>query len=62
MNWHFLLLIVLAALALWWVFTYVRHNPGAFSRENLSKGFWVLGVLALILIGFIYLLIKIANT
>jgi hypothetical protein len=46
-----------AGLILFILYRSIRGNPGQFSRENLSKSFFTMGVLALILIGFIALLV-----
>ena len=35
----------------------LRSNPELLSRENLSKSFATVGMLALILIGFVYIMI-----
>jgi len=57
MFWEKLLFVLLAAGLIWWVFTMVRHNPQSFSLHNINKSLTTLGVLALILIGFIALLV-----
>lgn len=43
------------------LFHQIRRHPGAFSAANLGKSLTVLGVLALILIGFITLLVLFAS-
>lgn len=40
-------------LLIWMLYRGVKNNPQAFSRENLSKSFFTLGILALILIGLV---------
>lgn len=57
MNWQHLLFFVGGALLLWMCYRGVKNNPGAFSGKNLSKSFATLGVLALLLIGFIWFLV-----
>ncbi len=57
MDWSKIFIIIAAIFIAYWLFNYIRHNKQALSRENLSKGFWTLGVLALLLVGFIGLLI-----
>ena len=52
-----LLFIILSVFIIWQLFAYIRMHPKAFSRENLDRSFFTLGVLALILIGFIGLLV-----
>ena len=55
MNWSAVLFVVVAALLCWWTYRVVRTQKGAFTKENFSKTMGTLGVLALILIGFIAL-------
>ncbi len=57
-EWGILLLIVGAALLGWLLFRQIRHHPEAFSKENLSKSFYVLGILALLLIVFVWVLVR----
>jgi len=56
-----LLAIVGAALIIWILYRTIKQRPEQFSRENLSKSFFSLGVLAIILIvfvGFLVLLLR----
>lgn len=46
-----------AALIIWVLYRAIKGQPQQFSRENLSKSFSSMGILALILIGFIALLV-----
>lgn len=56
MSWIIqLLFVILAAFLVWWLYRGIRANPQAFSKENLGKSAYTLGVLALILIAFIAL-------
>jgi len=55
--WTKLFFIVLSIFLIWRLFAYCRANPGAFSKENLNRSFFTLGILALILIGFIAVLV-----
>ncbi|KTC91550.1 hypothetical protein OQJ18_12085 [Fluoribacter dumoffii] len=48
-----------AGLILFILYRAIKGNPEQFSRENLNKSFFSMGVLAIILIGFIALLILI---
>lgn len=57
MDWGKLLYIIGAILLVGLIFMSIRSNPQAFSRQNLGKSFWTLGILALLLIGFIALLV-----
>ncbi len=45
--------VVAAIFVIWLTVRMVRGNPGAFQRESISKSFFTMGVLALILIAFI---------
>ncbi len=57
MFWMQLLFVVLAVVLIWFVVRLVRQNPGSFSWANINKSFFTLGILALILMGFIALLV-----
>ena len=46
-----------AALIVWILYRTIRGRPEQFSRENLMKSFSSMGVLALLLIGFVALLV-----
>ena len=46
-----------AGLIIWVLYTNIKGRPELFSRENLSKSFSSMGILALVLIGFIALLV-----
>lgn len=52
-----LLTILLAVFIGWLIYKNIKNNPQAFSKENLGKSFYLLGLLALGLIGFIALLV-----
>jgi hypothetical protein len=52
-----LLAIASTALIGWLMYRTVRNNPAAFSKENLGKSFYTVGLLTLGLIGFIALLV-----
>jgi hypothetical protein len=49
--------VVAAGLIVWLLYRTIRYRPELFSRENLSKSFSSMGILALLLIGFIALLV-----
>ena len=52
-----LLAIVGAALIVWILYRTIKQRPEQFSRDNLSKSFFSLGILAFILIIFISFLV-----
>lgn len=56
-QWAKLLYIIGAIVVAGLIFMNIRSNPQAFSRENLGKSFWIVGILALLLIGFVALLV-----
>ncbi|WP_133136116.1 hypothetical protein [Legionella rowbothamii] len=49
--------LVGAGLILFILYRSIKGNPEQFSRANLSNSFFTLGVLALVLIGFIAILV-----
>lgn len=56
-----ILFLLGAALLGWLLYRSIRKHPQSFSRENLGKSFYTLGILALILIvviGLLVLLLK----
>ncbi len=55
--WMKLFLILLTIFIGWLIYRNIRYNPQAFSKENLGKSFYTLGLLALALIAFIALLV-----
>lgn len=57
MEWSKLFYFIGAALLIWMVYRAIKGNPEAFSRWNLNKSFFSLGILAMVLIGFVALLI-----
>lgn len=56
-TWMTLLYIIGAALVAWLAYRTIRGNPEMFSKENISNSFFTMGVLTLLLIGFIALLV-----
>lgn len=42
---------------LFWLIHLIKTNPDMFSAKNLNKSFFTMGILALLLIGFIALLV-----
>lgn len=57
MSWTNLFYLLLAFLLVWFCFRIIRLSPGSFSLENINKTLFTLGVMALILLGFIALLV-----
>lgn len=56
-------LAIMAALFLvWWLYKGIKSNPEAFSKENFSKSFYTMGLLALGLIASVYLLVLMVKT
>lgn len=52
-----ILALMAAGLIVWLLYRSIKGRPEQFSRENLSKSFSTMGILALILIVFIALLV-----
>jgi ABC-type phosphate/phosphonate transport system permease subunit len=48
-----------AGLIIWYLYHTIKNRPDLFSRENVSKSFSSMGVLALILIVFVAILVLI---
>ena len=53
--------LVAAAFIVWFLYRNIKGQPEQFSREKLQKSFFSMGVLALLLIGFIALLVVMLN-
>jgi len=56
-QWMQLLYVIVAALVIWLAFKMIRGNPQLFSKENIAKSFFSIGVLTLILMAFIAALV-----
>ena len=56
-----LLALIGAAMIVWVIYRMIKGRPDQFSRENLTKSFSTMGVLALVLIGFVALLVFLAR-
>ena len=52
-----LLALLGAAMIVWVIYRNIKGRPEQFSRDKLSKSFSTLGVLALLLIGFVAILV-----
>lgn len=46
-----------AGLIIFVLYRFIKGSPDQFSKENLSKSFMTMGLLAVVLIGFIALLV-----
>ena len=51
--------LVAAGFIVWMLYRMIKGRPEQFSKENLNKSFYTLGLLALLLIGFVALLVLI---
>lgn len=60
--WYQLLFLLLAIGIGWLLWRQVKGSPQAFSKDNLNKSFWTLGLLALFLIVFIAFLVMLVRT
>ncbi len=49
--------LVSAGLIVWFLYHTVKKQPQLFNRENMSKSFSSMGILALLLIAFVALLV-----
>ena len=61
-TWQILLLILCAGGLIWLAFHIIRGNPAEFNRENLSKSFYTVGVLAIMIIILIVLCVVMLRT
>jgi cytochrome b561 len=57
MLWEKIGFAVIAVIFIWLLFRFVKGTPRAFSASNMSKSVTTLGFLALLLIGFIAIMI-----
>ena len=62
MEWSSLFYLLAAGLMVWLIVRMVRRTPSSFSKENLSKSAFTLGLLALMLIGVIFLCVVILKS
>ncbi len=53
--------LVGAGLIVWVIYRSIKGQPQQFSRENLTKSFSSMGILALVLIVFVSLLVYLAK-
>ncbi len=52
-----LLAVLGAGLLIWFLYRTIKNRPDQFTREKLSKSFFTMGILSLILIAFVTLLV-----
>lgn len=57
MQWAELFYLLGIALAGWLLWHTIKRNPNMFTRSNLARSATTLGVLALLLIAFVFVLI-----
>lgn len=55
--WQQILFLIMGGLLGWMVYRSYKQNPTSFSKENIGKSFNTLGILALLLVLFIWLLV-----
>ena len=53
MEWGKIVAVLIGALLVWLLYRTVKGHPDTFSKENFSKSFGTMGILALVLIGFV---------
>ena len=56
-----LLALIGAAMIVWVIYRNIKGRPEQFSRENLTKSFSTMGLLALVLIVFVGVLVYLAR-
>ena len=59
MDWKIILYLIGAALMAWLGYRIIKHNPGAFTKQNFGKSAYTLGLLTLMLIAVIAFLVVI---
>lgn len=57
-----LLGVIGAGLIIWILYRSIKGQPDTFSRENMSKSFLSMGILALVLIAFVGFLVLMLRT
>jgi putative copper export protein len=56
-DWQQIIYILLLLFIAWLIYRNIKQHPEWLSRENLSKSFSSMGILALILIAFVGVLV-----
>ncbi|GGI84890.1 hypothetical protein [Legionella impletisoli] len=54
--------LIAAGVIIWILYRYIRARPETLSRESLSKSFFTMGILAILLMCFVALLIVMARS
>lgn len=57
-----LLGILGATLLIWFLYRTIKGRPDQFTKEKLSKSFFTMGILSLVLIAFVALLVMFVRT
>ena len=60
--WEQLFGLILMSGLLYLGYTNFKSNPDMFSVENTNKSLWKMGILALVLMAFVYLLIQMVGS
>lgn len=62
MNWNAFFAFLAAGILLWFLYGYIRQNPGTLSIKNFSKTLTTLGFLGIGLIAFVALLVMLLRS
>lgn len=57
-----LMAVIGATLLIWFLYRTIKHRPEQFTKEKLSKSFFTMGILSLILIAFVAVLVMFVRT
>ena len=55
-------LVLICVFFVWRIYKVVKENPEVLSKENMTRSFTSIAVLALILIGFVAILVMLLKT
>ncbi len=61
-GWTIILFLIAAILMLWLMTRMIRNNPHAFSKENLGKSLYTIGVLTLLLIAVVFFCVMLVRS
>lgn len=61
-GWTIIIFLICAVLMLWFLTRTIRHNPQAFSKVNLGKSAYTIGILTLIIIAVIFFCVMLLRT
>lgn len=53
---------VICVFIVWRIYKVIKNNPELLSKENVSKSFMTMGILALILMGGIFMLVMLLRS